>query len=151
METSLAPVIKSIIVARPVEIAFKLFTEDVGQWWPLASHSVADDKDGTCRLEGRVGGRFYETSATGDEYEWGVVQSWEPPVGLSFTWYPGREPDTAQLVEIAFAPADVGTQVTLTHSGWEALGHDAAETRVDYVSGWELVLVGKFGDYCRQP
>ncbi|MCH8080656.1 MAG: SRPBCC domain-containing protein [Proteobacteria bacterium] len=150
METSIPPVIKSITVARPIETTFKLFTEDVGQWWPLASHSAVDDNAATCRLEGGVGGRFYETSATGDEYEWGVVQSWNPPSGLSFTWYPGREPDTAQLVEIAFAPADGGTQVTLTHSGWESLGADALETREGYVSGWELVFIDKFGGYCRQ-
>jgi hypothetical protein len=150
METSLPPVIKSIIVARPLNTTFLLFTEEVGQWWPLASHSVAGENAATCRLEGRVGGRFYETSSTGEEHEWGVVQTWDPPAGVAFTWYPGREPARAQLVEIAFSPVDEGTQVTLTHSGWESLGDDALETREGYIRGWELVFIDKFGDYCRQ-
>ena len=150
METSIAPVIKSIIVARPIETTFRLFTEEMGAWWPLASYSVAGEQAATCRLEGRVGGRLYETSTTGEEHEWGVVQSWDPPAGLSFTWHPGRAPDTAQLVEVSFTASGDGTEVTLTHTGWERLGKDALETRKGYVSGWDLVFIDKFGEYCHQ-
>ena len=38
--TVIPPVEKSIQVALPVEAAFKLFTQGLSTWWPLAAFSV---------------------------------------------------------------------------------------------------------------
>jgi hypothetical protein len=51
-------------------------------------------------------------------------------------------------VTIAFARVDGGTCVTLTHEGWEVLGDGAAPVRGEYQTGWDLVLVERFGGIC---
>lgn len=150
-ETTLDPVVKSIVVDWDIEATFRLFTADFGQWWPLATHSVSEDASASVRLEGFSGGSIVETSVDGEEFEWGVVRSWEPPVELSFSWYPGRHPDTSQTVAVRFTEQTRGTQVEVTHSGWERLGAEGAETRASYDAGWELVLVQKFAVFASGP
>jgi hypothetical protein len=59
---------------------------------------------------------------------------------VTFSWHPGRDPDTAQEVEVRFEPAEGGTRVELIHRGWEVLGPEAEQLREDYEGGWERVL-----------
>lgn len=134
------PVIKTVDVPLPVEKAFHLFTEGYARWWPIATHSVGLKRALSCTLETHVGGRIYETLDDGTHCEWGTVQIWEPPHRLVFTWHPGRPASTAQQVEILIQPAPGGSQLTLTHSGWEILGAQALETRQAYQIGWDPVL-----------
>ncbi len=148
---TLDPVVKSITIDRDIEETFRLFTEEISAWWPLDGHSVSGDPSATVRLEGFTGGRLVETSVNGEEFAWGVVQTWEPPGELSFSWYPGRQPDTSQTVVVRFTEQNHGTQVVVTHSGWERLGADGAKMRADYDTGWEFVLVHKFGEYAGRP
>ena len=58
---------KSIRVDRSPQIAFKVFTEEIGAWWPLKEgFSFARDhgpKD--IFIEGHVGGRFFERFSDG--------------------------------------------------------------------------------------
>lgn len=150
-DTTIAPVVKSITIDRDIEETFRLFTEEINAWWPLETHSVSEDPSATVRLEGFSGGRLVETSGDGEEFELGVVQTWEPPGELSFSWYPGRHPDTSQMVVVRFIEQNHGTRVVLTHSGWERPGADGAKTRADYDTGWEFVLVQKFGEYAGRP
>jgi uncharacterized protein YndB with AHSA1/START domain len=145
-QTSLSPVRKSIHVRLPVEEAFRLFTEDIGRWWPLASHSTGGEMAETCIMEGHAGGRIYEVRKDGSQDDWGKVLVWEPPGHLVYTWHPGRSPETAQRVEMSFQPEGESTRVTLIHKGWELLGEQALKTREDYDSGWDYVL-GKYTEY----
>lgn len=150
--TGLPPVRASVIVRRSVDEAFRLFTEQIDTWWPLATHSVGRGRAVACRVEGRVGGRLYETLDDGSEAEWGEVLTWEPPRRLVFTWHPGRDRGTAQEVEVRFSPVDGGTRVDLEHRGWEAYGEGAAKARSEYESGWAHVLGERFvraGGACR--
>jgi len=39
--TALAPLTKAVVVDCSVERAFEVFTDRLGEWWPLATHSVA--------------------------------------------------------------------------------------------------------------
>jgi len=138
---ALAPVVKSVVIALPPEAAFRLFTDDATRWWPLPTHSVFGDDAAACRLEGWIGGRFYEIHRDGQQQsEWGRVLSWEPPRRFVFSFYPGREPSTAQHVEVIFAPDAAGTRVTLTHTGWELLGDRSDKMRSNYDTGWDFVL-----------
>jgi len=57
---------KSLTVGVPVETAFRVFTEEMGSWWPLASKSVSQEEAETVVVEARVGGRVYERARTGD-------------------------------------------------------------------------------------
>ncbi len=131
---------KTITVARPVEDAFRLYTEGIATWWPLETHSVGRRDAETCVLEPRHGGRLYERTSAGAEHHWGTVLVWDPPHRLVHTWHPGGDEASAQEVEIRFAPDGAGTRVELVHTGWEKLGDRAASVFQSYDSGWDFVL-----------
>lgn len=134
------PLRKQLKVRLPVEAAFRLFTEGIGKWWPLATHSVGENQAETCFFEGWEGGRIVEVLKDGSQSEWGKVVAWEPYHKVVFHWYPGREPDTAQEVTVTFHEISNGTEVELVHSGWESLGDSAQTGRAGYDSGWDYVL-----------
>jgi uncharacterized protein YndB with AHSA1/START domain len=134
------PVRKQLKVSLPVEKAFELFTSGIGTWWPMATHSVGEGQAETCFFEGWVGGRIVEVLKDGSQSEWGKVLSWEPPHRVSFHWYPGRRPDTAQEVTVTFTAIATGSLVELVHVGWESLGEQALARRDGYDTGWDYVL-----------
>jgi uncharacterized protein YndB with AHSA1/START domain len=134
------PVYKELKVSLPQEAAFKLFTEEIGTWWPLPSHSVGGDEAQNCYFEGRAGGRIYEVMSDGREAEWGRVLTWDPYERVVFQWYPGRTPDSAQEVSVSFSDFPGGTRVELVHRGWEIRGADAQIDRDEYDMGWDFVL-----------
>jgi len=134
------PVEKQIKVGLNQEAAFRLFTEDLNKWWPLATHSVGEEKAETCVFEGHEGGRIYETMKDGSQAGWGKVLAWEPFEKVVFTWFPSRTADTAQEVTVSFREISGGTQVELVHTGWEMLGEKAQTGREGYDFGWDFVL-----------
>ena len=134
------PVQKQIKVRLQREAAFKLFTEGIGTWWPLAIHSVGEELAETCFFEGQVGGRIYEVKSDGSQAEWGKVLAWEPGEEGVFQWYPGRTPETAQEVTVRFSEIPAGTLVELVQTGWETLGAEAPASRDGYDIGWDFVL-----------
>jgi len=115
-KTEVAPIEKTVLVARPVEEAFRIYTEELKSWWPLDSHARDTERRDTAVLEPRVGGRLYERTRDGEELDWGEVQVWDPPHRLVHTWHLGR-PETATEVEVRFAPEGDGTRVELVHRG----------------------------------
>jgi len=134
------PVRKQLKVSLPVEKAFELFTAGIGTWWPMATHSVGEEQAATCFFEGWVGGRIMEVLKDGSQSEWGKVITWQPFHKVSFYWYPGRTPDTAQEVTVTFSEIPSGTLVELVHVGWETLGEEAFAKREGYDAGWDYVL-----------
>lgn len=136
----LEPVRKQVRVSLPVEKAFQLFTTGMGTWWPLLTHSVGERQAETCFFEEHVGGRIVEVLKDGTQSEWGKVLLWEPFHKISFHWYPGRGPDTAQEVAVTFNEIPGGTLVDLVHIGWETLGSAAPARRDGYETGWDYVL-----------
>jgi DNA-binding transcriptional ArsR family regulator len=132
---------KTVRVRRSVEDAFRIFTERIGSWWPLATHSVFGGDATDAVLEPRVGGRFYERGPSGAESEWGRVLSWEAPHRIAFSMYPGRDDSVATRVDVTFsATDDDGTLVVLEHRGWEVHGPEAEKWFRSYDEGWETVL-----------
>jgi uncharacterized protein YndB with AHSA1/START domain len=131
---------KRITIDAPPERAFAAFTERIGEWWPLGTHSIGGEDAETAAFEGRVNGRLYERIAGGEEVSWGEVLVWEPPHRLVFTWHPSREPQGATEVEVRFSAEGSGTVVELEHRGWEALGERATEASARYDTGWDFVL-----------
>jgi hypothetical protein len=136
----IAPVVKEVTVALSPEGAFALFASRIGEWWPLATHSVEGERAQGCAFEERVGGRLYEFTADGVEHTWGTVISWDPPRGLAVSWHPGRSPDSEQHLEITFTGGERGTTIRLVHTGWERLGAEGRSERDSYDSGWDYVL-----------
>lgn len=131
---------KSVAVSVPVEKAFQVYTEGMATWWPIETHSVAQERDATAVFEGRVGGRIFEREADGKEHLWGTVLEWDPPHRFVHTWHPGRSEGTAQRIEMRFVSEGEGTRIELDHRGWESLAAEAATTFENYDSGWDFVL-----------
>ena len=140
VQDTILPVTKSFVVKLPMAAAFRLFTSDLGHWWPLRTHSVFGDAAITCAVEEQVGGRLYEVHSDGRQAEWGRILAWESPYRLVCSWYPGRDPDTAQELEVSFQDDAHGTRVTLVHAGWERLGDKGMASRKGYDDGWDSVL-----------
>src|SRR5579871_6625336 len=109
-----APIRQSVHVDCPVEEAFRLFTEGIWEWWPLARYSESGEEAEHCAVEPWVGGRVFERTRSGEEREWGSVTVWDPPGRVEFTWQ-GKD----QSVSVEFDVEADGTRVTLTHTGWQ--------------------------------
>lgn len=143
------PVEKSVTVACAPARAFAAFTAEIGQWWPLATHSVGQAQARKVVIEPAIGGRVYEICANGAEHDWGRVLQWTPPQVFAMSWHPGRAADTQQVLEVRFSAEGSGTRVALVHRGWEILGAEAQARRDNYEGGWTRILSGDFATYLR--
>jgi uncharacterized protein YndB with AHSA1/START domain len=124
----------SIAVHAPPERAFRVFTAEMGTWWPAAHHIIEAEFDRLV-FEARPGGRVYDIGVDGSECTWGRVLAYEPPELVVFSWDISPEwkletdPERASEIEVRFTPQpDGGTLVELEHrnldrhgDGWEAV------------------------------
>lgn len=140
VDQEIEPIRRSVEVGcNPVQ-AFRIFTEEIDSWWPLATHSIGEGEADGCVFEARKGGSIYETHRDGSIHLWGTVSEWQPPERVVFTWHPGRDAATAQEVELRFLEISTGTRIELEHRGWEVLGERALQVREGYETGWPPVL-----------
>lgn len=119
----------TVLVSVERDVAFRVFTEEIDQWWRRGVKFRASGRSpGVLRIEPRVGGRLVETfeSASGPcEVVTGQVTVWEPPTRLAFEWRGVNfAPHETTEVEVSFAPSPSGTLVTLTHRGWRQIRRD---------------------------
>jgi uncharacterized protein YndB with AHSA1/START domain len=133
---------KDVFVRAPVERAWTIFAERLGEWWPLATHSLGGERAETAMLTPE---RIYERWSDGTERTWGQVLVWEPPHRVVFTWEVGE--DSGNEIEVVFVSDGEGTRVALEHRGWESGTREAWES---YDGGWAQVLA-RFGDCVREP
>lgn len=154
---SIEPIRRSVTVACPPERAFRLFTEEIGAWWPVEVHSRAVDdfagqdvKVERIEFQGRVGGRVLEHMSNGRSLPWAEVRVWEPPGRFVLSWHPSSSPRPPTEVEVRFSASGDGTMVELEHRGWEALGPSVAEIRGGYAAGWKPTLE-RFRAYTEEP
>jgi len=119
----------TVLVAVPPDVAFRVFTEEIDQWWRRGlKYRVAGGNRGMLHLEPRPGGRLFESFESGGTtrvFETGRVLAWEPPRRLvlewrSVTFVPGERTE----VEVQFEPSPSGTQVSVTHRGWAGIRAD---------------------------
>jgi len=136
----IAPVVRNVDVPCSPEEAFRIFTEQVGSWWPAVTHSGGGDKVVSVTMDCRLGGRVFETLTDGTQMDWAIITSWEPPHRLTMDWNPSVEPRPYTQVEVIFESTSGGTRVELIHTGWEHLGADAESVRNSYNEGWVPVL-----------
>jgi uncharacterized protein YndB with AHSA1/START domain len=140
------PVVKRMQVKIPIGEAFRLFTQGMGEWWPLETHSIAADTyAGHVQAEGvvfedREGGRIYERMSDGSEGTWGYVITWDPPTRVVFSWKPSLTEGPFTEVEVRFISFEGGTEVELEHRGWDRFGAEAVGRRDGYDSGWAWIL-----------
>lgn len=137
------PIVKQITVDLTLEAAFRRFTEGIDEWWPKRTHSVWMEETARVEMQSSVGGSLVEHHKDGRQSVWGTIKEWDPPHRIAFTWHPGRDESSEQLVAVEFSVIGDRTRVDLIHSNWEALGEEASKMREGYVSGWDQVL-GQF-------
>lgn len=139
----------SIRVAAPPAVAFRVFTEQIGNWWRRGTHYWNDAARGLrLEFEPGVGGRLLEVYDDG-AYEIGRVTAWEPAELLGFTWREASwEPEAFTTVDVRFdADGDDATLVTVRHGGWDTAGH--RDSLGGYSSGW-VELLEWFGERAAQ-
>ena len=139
------PIRRSVQIACTVEHAFETFTARLGDWWPLATHSIGEADAVTAILEPREGGRLYERMRDGREADWARVRVWDPPRRVVLEWRVNPNAPAATEIEVRFSPDGDGTRVDLEHRGWEQFGEAAPDARGSYESDWPMVL-GRYAD-----
>lgn len=140
---AIEPIIKERVVPLALDEAFRLFTTRMGEWWPLATHSIGETEAATIRFEPIVGGRITEILPDGTEHPWADVLAWDPPERFVVSWHPTVSPEAASMLEVRFRPVPGGTALHLEHRGWEEFGQrQGQELREGYAPGWDIVLGG---------
>lgn len=116
----------SVFVAVPPDSAFRVFTEEIDQWWRTGrKFRIRGKRPGRIYFEPGPSGRLFETfeAPSGSRtFEVGKVTIWEPPERLALEWRGVNfKPGEKTFVEVTFEPMRDGTTVTVRHSGWSAL------------------------------
>ena len=146
-----ATVRREIVVAAPIERAFRVFTERFDQI-KAREHNMLAVPIAESVFEPKAGGRVYDRGEDGSECVWGHVLAYEPPERIVFTWDIGptwqleTDPARRSEVEMRFIPeSDDRTRVELEHrhldrhgEGWEGLAMGVGAD-----DGWPLYL-GRF-------
>ena len=137
--SAFGPVVKTLSLKAPPARAFAHFTDKIGQWWPLAEHSLSHEAARGLIFEAKIGGRIYEIEATGRTREWGRVRECEAPHRVVFSWVLEKPADATEI-EVTFKDdGKGGTNFKLAHRGWLET-KSGAERRGMYDGGWLGVL-----------
>ena len=125
---------KIVSVQASPAVAWKVFTEKMGTWWPLAVYKIGKANAVDAIIEPRVGGRWYERGGDGSTCEWGSVLSWEPPSRLVLSWDIGADwqydPNLKTEIEVRFiAEGNDSTRVELEHRKLDRYGARREEMR----------------------
>lgn len=138
MSETIPPLVVTFEVAVPPAQAFQVWVAQPLLWWPKGH--TRSGGPAAITFEPHVGGRIFETDASGQEHPWGEVTEWAPPQRLRFLWHLFFDRTEATNVEVTFEPAGPSaTTVTLTQTGWDALGDAGPPRRERTIAGWAAV------------
>ncbi|MEZ5921903.1 MAG: SRPBCC domain-containing protein [Parvularculaceae bacterium] len=116
-------VIVSLRVPAAPDESFRIFTEEIGEWWrdnPL--FQLTPKGDGYLFFQPGEGGRLVARLANGKEFEVGRITRWAPPERLSLTWrHATFAPDQQTQVDILFEAVGEETRITVEHRGWDSI------------------------------
>jgi uncharacterized protein YndB with AHSA1/START domain len=138
---------KVIKVQAPQELAWQVFTQQMGSWWPLAVYKIGEANAADAIIEPRVGGRWYERGEDGSTCDWGRVLVWEPSSRLVLSWSINADfqydPALQTEIEVRFIPEkDGSTRVELEHRHLDRYGdrRDEMRTVYDKSGNWGQLL-----------
>lgn len=77
---------KAVNIEAARDVAWRVFTEKIGTWWPLAHYKIGKANAIDVVIEPRQGGRWYERGDDGSTCQWGTVLIWEPDSRLVLSW-----------------------------------------------------------------
>jgi uncharacterized protein YciI/uncharacterized protein YndB with AHSA1/START domain len=133
--SAVVPIRRETVVDADPDLAFRVFTEQIGRWWPVAEKSVHGA--GSTVYFDSV--EIVEVSGDGERTLWGTVIEWRPGERVAFTWHPGADAERASHVTVTFSAVKNQTLVSLVHDGWEVFA-DPAAARAEYDEGWPIVI-----------
>jgi uncharacterized protein YndB with AHSA1/START domain len=140
-QAQLGTIRQEIVVNASLERAFRVFTEQFGDFKP-SEHNLMSAPIAETVFEPHVGGHIYDRAVDGSICKWASVIAYEPPNRVAFTWNIGptwqieSDPARRSEVEVRFiAESDERTRVELEHRHIERHGE-----------GWEAVAAGVGGD-----
>ncbi len=134
------PLQLSIVVQCDVAHAFDVFTAKTSTWWPH-QHSASQVQGLTVTFEPRVGGRIFERTPDGTEFDWGEILLWEPPTRLGYLWHIRADRSQATDVRITFTGlTPESTRVDIVHRGWEQFDDRGPARREANHRGWGGLL-----------
>jgi uncharacterized protein YndB with AHSA1/START domain len=138
---------KVLSIKASPEVAWRVFTQQLGAWWPLDKYKIGKAKAVDAVIEPREGGRWYECGDDGSTCEWGRVLAWEPPKRLVLSWDISADwqpdPSLKTEIEIRFVPEGKdGTRVELEHRHLDRYGARRDEMRriFDSEGDWGRLL-----------
>src|ERR1044071_7487141 len=118
---------KVVTVKAPPATTWRVFTEGMGTWWPLANYKIGKAKAVDAVIEPRVGGRWDERG-DGD-----ITADWQ------------YDPNLKTELELRFIPdGKSGTRVELEHRRLDRFGARRDEMRAifDTQGDWGKLLEG---------
>jgi uncharacterized protein YndB with AHSA1/START domain len=134
-------------VQAPLAVAWRVFTEEMGKWWPLGYYKIGKAKAVDAMIERHVGGRWYEVGDDGSTCDWGRVLSWEPPSRLVLSWDISADwqpdPNLKTEIEVRFIAENANeTRVELEHRHLDRYGARRDEMRAifDTEGDWGKLL-----------
>ena len=139
-DTDVEPIVRRFDLACDPEEAFALYTERIGDWWPMGFTASGDDLAAVV-MEGHPGGRVFERSTSGDETDWGRVDAWVPGARLVHTFTLAQDAAHPTEVEAAFQQRNGGSTLHFEHRGWSA-ANVVDRPKFDDEHGWNTVLGG---------
>jgi uncharacterized protein YndB with AHSA1/START domain len=134
-------VTRSIVVEAPVEVAFRVFTEQFDRVKPR-EHNLLNAEIAETVFERRVGGSVFDRGVDGSECRFARVLAFEPPRRLVISWdiSPRWQLETdlehTSEVEVTFlTEGENRTRVRLEHRNLDRHGE-----------GWPMLRDGIAGD-----
>jgi len=138
---------KVMMVHAPRAVAWRVFTEQMGTWWPLSVYKIGKTNAIDAVIEPHAGGRWYERGDDGSTCDWGSVLSWEPPSRLVLSWDITADwqydPALKTEIEVRFiAEGEAATRVELEHRKLDRYGARRDEMRriFDTEGDWGRLL-----------
>lgn len=142
-----------IVVAAPIERAFRIFTEQFDRIKPR-EHNLLSVEIAETVFEPQAGGHIYDRGVDGSVCRWARVLVYEPPNRIVFSWDINprwkveTDPAKASEVEVRFiSETPERTRVELEHRNLDRHGEGWESTRDGVASphGWPVYL-DRFAD-----
>jgi uncharacterized protein YndB with AHSA1/START domain len=99
-QTTSTLVRKEIVVDAPVERAFTVFTERIGDFKP-PEHNLLRVPIVVTVFEPRVGGHIIDRGEDGSECRWASILAYDPPHRVAFSWNIGSRSTSRRSLRTA--------------------------------------------------
>ena len=146
--TSTDAVVRSVSVSVPVNEAFDVFTQRLGDFKP-PEHNLLGAPIAETVVQPWVGGHIVDRAVDGSECRWARILAFDPPDRLVFSWDISprwqleSDPARASEVEVRFiadSPETTTVQLEHRHLDRHGPGWEGIRDGVDGNDGWPLYL-----------